>query len=85
MQHNQALRTRFILVEGKPVQAIASNLTLQIPLVDLENLPASEREPEVLRLANQEVKLPFDLAQPPLIRVTLLKLSQTNHVYYSCR
>jgi amino acid adenylation domain-containing protein len=80
LQRHEALRTRFILAEGKPVQAIASNLTLQIPLVDLENLPASEREPEVLRLANQEVKLPFDLAQPPLIRVTLLKLSQTDHV-----
>lgn len=80
LQRHEALRTSFILAAGKPVQAIAPNLTLQIPLVDLESLPASEREPEVLRLANLEAKLPFDLAQPPLIRVTLLKLSQIDHV-----
>lgn len=80
LQRHEALRTRFILAAGKPVQAIASNLTLQIPLVNLEDLPASEREREVLRLANREAKSPFDLAQPPLLRVTLLKLSQTDHV-----
>lgn len=80
LQRHEALRTRFILAEGKPVQAIVPNLTLKIPLVNLENLPATEREREVLRLADREAKLPFDLAQPPLLRVTLLKLSETDHV-----
>ncbi|MGL4623010.1 MAG: amino acid adenylation domain-containing protein [Chroococcidiopsis sp.] len=80
LQRHEALRTKFILAEGKPVQAIVPNLTLKIPLVNLENLPATEREREVLRLANREAKSPFDLAQPPLLRVTLLKLSETDHV-----
>lgn len=80
LQRHEALRTRFILAEGKPVQVIVPNLTLKIPLVNLENLPTTEREREVLRLADREAKLPFDLAQPPLLRVTLLKLSQTDHV-----
>jgi alpha-ketoglutarate-dependent taurine dioxygenase/acyl carrier protein len=80
LRRHEALRTRFTLAEGKPVQAIVPNLALKIPLVSLENLPAAEREREVLRLADHEAKLPFDLAQPPLLRVTLLKLSETDHV-----
>jgi len=80
VRRHEALRTRFTLVEGKPVQAIVPNLTVKIPLVSLENLPEVEREREFLKLADREAKLPFDLAQPPLLRVTLLKLSETDHV-----
>lgn len=80
LRRHEALRTRFTLAKGNPVQAIIPNLSLEIPLVNLENLSATEREREVLRLADREAKLPFDLAQPPLLRVTLLKLSETDHV-----
>ncbi len=80
LQRHEALRTRFTLVEGKPVQVIIPDLILEIPVVNLEDVPETEKEQEVLRLADREAKLPFDLAQPPLLRVTLLKLSVTDHV-----
>ncbi|WP_036486323.1 non-ribosomal peptide synthetase [Myxosarcina sp. GI1] len=80
LRRHEALRTRFTLVEGKPVQVIVPNLTLKIPVVSLEDLPEAEREEEFLRLADKEAKLPFDLAKPPLLRVTLLKLSATDYV-----
>ncbi len=80
LRRHEALRTKFTLAEGKPVQVIIPNLSLKIPLINLQDLPETEREKQVLQLADNEVKLPFDLAQPPLLRVTLLKLSPTDHV-----
>jgi amino acid adenylation domain-containing protein len=80
LQRHEILRTSFTVVEGQPVQVIIPNLTLKLPVVDLQHLPETEREREVLRLADREAKLPFDLTEAPLLRVTLLKLSETEQV-----
>lgn len=80
LRRHEALRTKFTLAEGKPVQVIVPDLTLKIPVVSLEDLPETEREREFLRLADKEAKLPFNLENPPLTRVTLLKLSATDYV-----
>ncbi len=80
VQRHEVLRTNFALVDGQPVQVIAPNLTLKIPLVDLQLLPETERNAEVLRLAQRETELPFNLAQEPLLRVTVLKLDVLEHV-----
>jgi amino acid adenylation domain-containing protein len=80
VRRHEVLRTSFIEVDGQPVQAIAPSLTLKIPVVDLQALPGSDRDAEVLRLAAQETQLPFDLAWGPLLRVTLLKLGLSEHV-----
>ena len=48
--------------------------------VDLQELPQVERETETVRLASEEARKPFDLAQSPLWRITLLRLSAVEHV-----
>jgi amino acid adenylation domain-containing protein len=80
VRRHEVLRTTFTEVNGQPVQAIAPSLTLKIPVVDLQALPETERDAEVLRLAAKETQLPFDLARGPLLRVTLLKLGLSEHV-----
>jgi alpha-ketoglutarate-dependent taurine dioxygenase/acyl carrier protein len=79
-RRHEVLRTTFTEVDGQPVQVIAPSLTLKIPVVDLQALPESEREAQVLRLAAQQTQLPFDLERGPLLRVTLLKLGLSEHV-----
>jgi alpha-ketoglutarate-dependent taurine dioxygenase len=79
-RRHEVLRTTFTEVNGQPVQVIAPNLTLKIPIVDLQVLPEAERDAEVLRLAAKETQLPFDLARGPLLRVTLLRLGLSEHV-----
>jgi alpha-ketoglutarate-dependent taurine dioxygenase/acyl carrier protein len=79
-RRHEVLRTTFTEVNGQPVQVIAPSLTLKIPIVDLQVLPETERDAEVLRLAAKETQLPFDLARGPLLRVTLLKLGLSEHV-----
>jgi amino acid adenylation domain-containing protein len=80
VRRHEVLRTTFTEVNGQPVQAIAPCLTLRIPVVDLQALPETERDAEVLRLAAKETQLPFDLARGPLLRVTLLKLAFSEYV-----
>mgnify|MGYP005837764035 CR=1 FL=1 len=78
VRRHEALRTTFTLVEGQPVQVIAPDLTLTLPVVDLQELP--EAEGEVLRLSTEEAKRSFNLAEEPLLRCILLRLEETEHV-----
>ena len=55
-------------------------MTIKLPIIDLRRLPASERETEVRRLATTEAQLPFDLSQGPLLRGTVLRLGDEEHV-----
>lgn len=80
VKRHEALRTTFSIVDGRPVQVIAPLLTLTLPIVDLRELPETEREIEVQRLARSEARRPFDLAEGPLVRATVLRLGENEHV-----
>jgi len=77
---HSALRTNFVKVDGQPVQVIAESLTLSVPVIDLRDIPESEREISAQRLAITEAQQPFDLASSPLIRIYVLKLTEVEHV-----
>ena len=79
IRRHEILRTTFSVWEGQPVQVIASSLTLPLKIVDLQDLPSVEREVEAQRLAAQEAQHHFDLAAGPLIKTTLLRLTQEEH------
>jgi amino acid adenylation domain-containing protein len=80
VRRHEALRTSFTTVEGQPVQVITPTLTLTLPIVNLQELPEVERQAEVLRLVTNEAQRPFDLTQAPLLRATLLHLSEEEYV-----
>ena len=61
IRRHESLRTTFRLVDNQPVQVIAEQLTLKMPVVDLQTFPAEEREAKVMRLATEEAQRPFDL------------------------
>ena len=76
---HESLRTRFSVVDGEPVQVITPELGLAIPTIDLSTLTETERERELRRLAQREVRRRFDLATAPLLRVTLVRLDHDQH------
>src|SRR5262249_49003299 len=80
VRRHEALRTTFSVMDGQPVQVILPHLSLSRPVVDRRALPGAEREPEVRRLAPAEARQPFDLTQGPLLRATLLRLGEHEHV-----
>jgi len=82
VQRHEILRTTFPAKEGLPVQASDPTLTLTLPVVDIQELPESEREIKALRLTNEAIQRPFNLAQGPLVRTTLLQLGQEEYVLF---
>ncbi|MEG4350117.1 amino acid adenylation domain-containing protein [Microcoleus sp. LAD1_D3] len=80
INRHEALRTTFGAVEGRPIQLIIPEPTFALSLVDLQHFPQSQREAEAMRLAAEEAQQPFDLANWPLMRVTLLQLGDTEFI-----
>lgn len=75
---HEVLRTTFATVDGNPVQVIAESLRVPLPTVDLSQIV--EREAEARRRVLEEAQRPFDLQSGPLLRTSLLRLSEEEHV-----
>ncbi|EOD66689.1 non-ribosomal peptide synthetase, partial [Amycolatopsis vancoresmycina] len=60
---------------GDAVQLIAAEVALPWTEIDLSVLPEAEREERLGRLAAEDRARRFDLAHPPLVRFTLIKVA----------
>ncbi|WP_345588312.1 amino acid adenylation domain-containing protein, partial [Streptomyces marokkonensis] len=65
--------------EGRPVQVVPRTVRLPWDEVDLSGLSAAERAAETDRLLQADRALRFDLARPPLMRFTLIRLGPRTH------
>ncbi|HEY0735637.1 MAG TPA: amino acid adenylation domain-containing protein [Herpetosiphonaceae bacterium] len=80
VQRHEALRTAFIAPEGTPYQVIVPPQPIPLPLVDLESMPAAEREAEIQRLLLDQAQQPFDLTEGRLLRCLLIRLGPDEHI-----
>ncbi|MET0395270.1 MAG: amino acid adenylation domain-containing protein, partial [Longimicrobiaceae bacterium] len=80
VRRHEALRTTFAERDGVPVQVVHAAAPVPLPVLDLCGLPGGAREPHAERLARGEALRPFDLARGPLLRSTLLRLGEVDHV-----
>ncbi len=80
VERHETLRTVFAEHEGRPVQVIHPPALVALTELDLRDRPEAEREAAAERLATEEGLFPFDLAQGPLLRSTLLRLGEQDHV-----
>lgn len=77
---HEILRTTFAESDGQLVQVIKPALKLALPLSDLTGIAVREREAEARRQAFEEGDRPFDLTAGPLLRATLLRLDDEDHL-----
>lgn len=80
IRRHDILRTTFALVNGEPVQVISPAAPVSLPLVDLSEIAATERDSVAREMAKREGQRPFDLARGPLGRLSLLRLSDDDHI-----
>ncbi|HEX7239181.1 MAG TPA: condensation domain-containing protein, partial [Longimicrobiaceae bacterium] len=81
VRRHEALRTVFREAAGaggEPVQVIHAPAPVPVVAVDLRRMAGAEREARLL--AGVEALRPFDLARGPLLRSTLLRLAEDDHV-----
>ena len=79
INRHENLRTTFRVESGSLVQIIAPPASLKLPVVDLSGLSKASREAEATKLAVQDAQRPFDLSTEPLMRATILRLSEEDH------
>jgi len=80
IRRHEVLRTSFPAIDGTPYQSISPTPYSPLALVDLSNSPLQEKEARVRDLVFEEAQRSFDLANGPLLRTTLYKLQETEHV-----
>jgi amino acid adenylation domain-containing protein len=80
VERHEALRTRFAVVEGSPVQVIAPAGRFALQAEDLSMVAAGKREVAARERVAALVAVPFDLERDSLLRVHLLRLSEQEHV-----
>jgi amino acid adenylation domain-containing protein len=80
VRRHQILRTTFHAAGASPVQKIMAALTLEIPLIDLSELPKVRRHTQLRRTLAAAASAAFDLTLGPMLRLSLIKLGRTDHV-----
>ncbi|HEY6348115.1 MAG TPA: amino acid adenylation domain-containing protein [Candidatus Angelobacter sp.] len=78
---HEVLRTCFVMAEDEqPRQKVVERLAVPLPLVDLKEGAASEKEKEARRLLAEEGSKAFDLGQIPLLRGVLVRMGERDHI-----
>lgn len=81
VQRHGALRTGFVVdADGIPGQRVSADARVLITTRDLSGASAAEVQTQATAVA----LAPFDLAAPPLLRVTLLKTGDDAHIAVLC-
>ncbi len=80
IQRHQILRTRFVTENSHPVQQLVADIDFHIPVTELQSCPEPEEEGYIQVWIRSEIRSPFNLTQCPLIRVSLLKQNDDDHI-----
>lgn len=77
---HESLRTHFAELDGEPMQVIATQLIIDLPLEDLSRLDQTAQQARVMACLASAASQPFDLGCGPVLRLRLLKLSPDHHI-----
>jgi amino acid adenylation domain-containing protein len=81
VRRHETLRTTFALVEDRPLQLVAPDVSVVLPIVDLAGLSAERREREAQQVVNGLARKPFDLVAAPPWQAVLVRVDGEDHVF----
>ncbi len=80
VRRHEALRTTFSLQAGELVQTMHKPFPVALEVLDLSGLSEEDRDAQAHALAVEETRAAFDLANGPLLRGRLLRMSTEEHI-----
>jgi amino acid adenylation domain-containing protein len=80
VRRHESLRTTFTVEDGEPRQVIAEPEEFRLRVIDLSEQATAVAEQVALRVVGEEAVRPFDLATGPLLRVTVVQVSEQEQV-----
>jgi amino acid adenylation domain-containing protein len=80
VQRHEVLRTSFCVVDESPIQVIHPHPQLTMQMLNWQELTEESQLSKAMQLATEELQQPFDLSNPPLLRVKLLQLTDESHL-----
>jgi len=75
IERHEILRTRFVEVDGNPVQQVMERAEFKLDLVDIRTVPDDAQMARVDEIVKEGASRPFDLSRPGLIRAVLIRLA----------
>lgn len=79
VRRHEVLRSAFPTVEGEPVQVVRPDAAVPLSVVDLSGRPLEVRRGEAQQIADAQARQPFTLATGPVVRATVVRLSDADH------
>jgi hypothetical protein len=82
IRRHEVWRTTFETKAGQPVQIVHPPMPTKIARIDLRGLSEGEREAEAIRLISEDARRPFQLNKGPLLRPTLVRMSDEEQRFF---
>jgi acyl-CoA synthetase (AMP-forming)/AMP-acid ligase II/pimeloyl-ACP methyl ester carboxylesterase len=80
VNRHEVLRTSFAVVDGEPKQVIKTEISFQMGIVNLGDVPPEKREERVDQEMVAEAARPLSLEHAPIFRAVLLRLTPEDNV-----
>jgi amino acid adenylation domain-containing protein len=80
VDRHEILRTNFIDDNGSPHQIIRTHANIELPLIDLQQLPETGQKERIKRIIRENSHYSFNLATESLLRTNLIRQNAENHL-----
>jgi hypothetical protein len=82
LRRHEVWRNHFEMRNGQLFQVVGEETEFPLAVIDLSDWPAIDREQEATRVGSAQARQPFDLQKGPLVRATLVWLSDQQQRLY---
>ncbi|AMO93240.1 condensation domain protein [Collimonas fungivorans] len=80
VDRHEVLRTVFTMVDESPVQTIMPSVVVPIAREEVVGSDQNDRQTRMIDIVKRERAKPFDLSLGPMLRVTLIRVDEHDHV-----
>jgi len=80
IRRHASFRTTFKIQNSEPVQLISPEIEIPFRVIKLDEINISERETRISEILKGEFNIHFDLSEGPLIRCSIYKFDQYDHL-----